>query len=99
MLFENKFVVYTKDNCPSCSSVKSLLATNGLVYEEIRLVAFNPTDKQMLLETFKNLNPHVRSVPYIMYGSSPIGGMQDLIKLIKEKSNTVNKSQILSEGK
>lgn len=99
MFVENKFVVYTKDNCPSCLTAKNLLMSNGLQFDEIKLVQSNPNDKQMLIETFKNLNPNVRSVPYILYGNSVIGGVSELTRLIQEKTQHVNKSQILNEGK
>ena len=85
MLFENKFTIYSKDNCPQCIAAKSLLTMNRLQYDEIRLVNFNPTANQMLLETFKNLNPHVRSVPYITYGNRVIGGFNELSKVINEQ--------------
>lgn len=98
MLFENKFTIYTKDNCPQCIATKSLLTMNRLQYDEIRLVNFNPTANQMLLETFKNLNPHVRSVPYITYGNRVIGGFNELSKVINEQLSNVNKTQILNEG-
>jgi glutaredoxin len=52
----------------------------------------------MLLETFKNLNPHVRSVPYITYGNRVIGGFNELSKVINEQLSNVNKTQILNEG-
>ena len=98
MLFENKFTIYSKDNCPQCIAAKSLLTMNHLQYDEIRLVNFNPTANQMLLETFKNLNPHVRSVPYITYGNRVIGGFNELSKVINEQLSNVNKTQILNEG-
>lgn len=98
MLFENKFTIYSKDNCPQCIAAKSLLTMNRLQYDEIRLVNFNPTANQMLLETFKNLNPHVRSVPYITYGNRVIGGFNELSKVINEHLSNVNKTQILNEG-
>ena len=98
MLFENKFTIYSKDNCPQCIAAKSLLTMNRLQYDEIRLVNFNPTANQMLLETFKNLNPHVRTVPYITYGNRVIGGFNELSKVINEQLSNVNKTQILNEG-
>lgn len=63
-------LIYTKDNCPNCTTAKNLLKTNGLEYEE-RDMAQHSAD---FLATFSE----VRQMPQIFVNGVRIGGLAGL---------------------
>jgi len=54
-----KTVVYSKDNCPACETLKAKLTSEGVGFQEIKL------GRDMTIEAFKEKFPFVRSVPYM----------------------------------
>ena len=52
-------VVYTKDNCPACNTLKATYAKNGVVFEEVKI------GRDISREEFMELYPSVRTVPYV----------------------------------
>ena len=52
-------VVYTKDNCPACTTLKATYAQNGVVFEEVKI------GRDISREEFMELYPTVRTVPYV----------------------------------
>ena len=52
-------VVYTKDNCPACTTLKATYAQNGVVFEEVKI------GRDITREEFMELFPSVRTVPYV----------------------------------
>ena len=53
-------VVYTKDNCPACNTLKATYAQNGVVFQEVHI------GKDISREEFMELFPSVRTVPYVV---------------------------------
>lgn len=52
------FIVYTKDNCPACNTLKATYANNGVVFKEVKI------GYDISREEFMELFPSVRTVPY-----------------------------------
>ena len=53
-------VVYTKDNCPACNTLKATYAKNGVAFQEVHI------GKDISREEFMELFPSVRTVPYVV---------------------------------
>lgn len=51
-------VVYTKDNCPACNTLKQTLTNNDVIYKEIKI------GRDISREEFMDTFPNVRSVPH-----------------------------------
>ena len=56
-----KTVVYTKDNCPACVSLKARLSKEGEYFTEVNI------GKDITREQFMEKFPHVRQVPHIEF--------------------------------
>ena len=53
-------IVYTKDNCPACNTLKATYAQNGVAFQEVNI------GKDISREEFMELFPSVRTVPYVV---------------------------------
>lgn len=53
-------IVYTKDNCPACVSLKASLAKSGEAFKEIKI------GRDITREAFMEQYPTVRTVPYVV---------------------------------
>lgn len=53
-------IVYTKDNCPACNTLKATYAQNGVVFEEVKI------GRDISREEFMATFPSVRTVPYVV---------------------------------
>ncbi len=53
-------VVYTKDNCPACVTLKATLVNSGMAFREIRI------GRDITREEFMAKYPTVRTVPYVV---------------------------------
>lgn len=53
-------LVYTKDNCPACITLKASLAKAGEAFKEIRI------GRDITREHFMEMYPLVRTVPYVV---------------------------------
>ena len=53
-------VVYTKDNCPACVTLKASLVKSGEAFKEIKI------GRDITREDFMATYPTVRTVPYVV---------------------------------
>ena len=77
----NTVTLYTTDTCPYCRNAKALLASRGVVGEEIN-VQHEPGKFQEMLRRSGGR----RSVPQIFIGDIHVGGFDDLAKLDRQGS-------------
>jgi GrxC family glutaredoxin len=75
---DNTIIVYTKSNCPYCDYAKSFLAEQKIQYIEKRI----DTDASYLSEMVQKTKG--RTVPQIIIKGLPIGGYDDMMKLVDE---------------
>ena len=67
---ELKIVVYSKSACPQCESVKMLLKTRSLPFEEIRI-----DDEAQRLAFYEKCGPAVRQMPQVFINGQRVGGL------------------------
>jgi glutaredoxin 3 len=72
----NQIEIYSTDNCPWCTRAKSLLRAKGLDFEEIDI----SSDQVLALEMIERSGR--RTVPQIFIDDRPIGGFDELSKMI-----------------
>lgn len=65
-------IVWSKDDCPQCTSAKNLLTQKGIAYEERKIG--EGWSREQLLESV----PDARSVPQIIINGEAIGGFNEL---------------------
>lgn len=53
-------VIYTKDNCPACNTLKATYAQNGVIFTEVKI------GQDISREEFMDTFPNVRSVPHVV---------------------------------
>lgn len=70
--------IYTKDNCPNCTTAKNLLKYKGLEYTE--LDAENPIAMANLLGRY----PAIRQMPAIFINNQYVGGLAGLQSALKQ---------------
>lgn len=80
----SKVVVYTKDYCPYCNAVKSLLAEKGVEFEEVDV-----TNNQEALNEMLSKSEGRTTVPEIFIDDVLVGGFDDL--KAKEDSGELDK--------
>ena len=71
-------IVWTKENCPSCTKAKALLDNLKIPFE-VRQVGEEWTREQ-LLESI----PTARSVPQVVINGDPIGGYEQLAQYLED---------------
>ena len=69
--------IYTKSNCPLCTTAKQLLKSKGLEYEEI---AATEAGVMHLLEQY----PEARQMPQIFINGQRVGGLAGLQAALKQ---------------
>jgi len=69
-------VIYTKSNCPNCTTAKQLLKSKGLEYREID---FMPD----ILEMVRHY-PEARQMPQIFINNQRVGGLAGLQAALKQ---------------
>jgi glutaredoxin 3 len=67
-----KIVVYTKSNCPNCTSAKQLLKSKNLEYKEICL------DNEAERAAFTVMFPDLRQMAHIFINTQRGGGFAGL---------------------
>jgi glutaredoxin 3 len=67
---ELKIVVYSKSACPQCESVKMLLKSRALAFEEIRI-----DDEAQRLAFYEKCGPAVRQMPQVFINDQRVGGL------------------------
>ena len=65
-----KIVVYSKSACPQCDSVKMLLKSRSLAFEEIRI-----DDEAQRLAFYEKCGPSVRQMPQVFINDQRVGGL------------------------
>ena len=69
--------IYTKSNCPNCTTAKQLLKSKGLEYEEI---VATEAGAAHLLEQY----PEARQMPQIFIDGQRVGGLAGLQAALKQ---------------
>ena len=70
---ELKIVVYSKSACPQCESVKMLLKTRAMAFEEIKI-----DDEAERLAFYAKCGPAVRQMPQVFINDQRVGGLAGL---------------------
>ena len=68
-----KIVVYSKSACPQCDTVKMLLKSRSLAFDEIRI-----DDEQDRLAFYEKCGPAVRQMPQVFINDQRVGGVAGL---------------------
>jgi glutaredoxin 3 len=68
-----KIIVYTKSNCPNCTTAKRLLSFKKLEFDEVDVEA-KPEALRALIELY----PSVRQMPQILIDGQRVGGLAGL---------------------
>jgi glutaredoxin 3 len=85
-----RVVVYSKDNCPYCTSAVHLLNTRKIAFEEQKLgLDFT---REQILEQF----PTARTFPIITVDGFYIGGYTQLAERVNQEYSETK--QLLNEG-
>jgi glutaredoxin 3 len=72
-------VIYSKSNCPNCTTAKALLNSKGIGFEEWDVEAA-PEVMARLLEKF----PEARQMPQIFINGQRVGGLAGLQQALKD---------------
>jgi glutaredoxin 3 len=73
-----KITIYTKSNCPNCTTAKQLLKSKELEYTEYN------TDNQDVIAAFIAKYPDARQMPQIFINGQRLGGLAGLQNALKE---------------
>ena len=73
-------IVYTKPDCPYCSSAKLLLTIKQIPYTEVEI------GKDILREDFVATFPEVRTAPYIILNGVKLGGYDELKRYFDQQT-------------
>lgn len=72
-------VIYTKSNCPNCTTAKALLKSKGLHYEPFDVEADPHILSALLIH-----HPEARQMPQIFIDGQRVGGLAGLQAALKE---------------
>lgn len=78
-MIKNNITLYSKKDCPDCTSAKALLTRKNMSYNEMVL------GEDLSKEDFMLLFPDVKAMPYIRVNGDRIGGYKDLIEWVKQQ--------------
>lgn len=78
-------LIYTKPDCPYCTSAKTLLSTKGIGYTEMKLN--EDFTREFLLENY----PTAKTFPVIVLDGFYIGGYEQLKTKLNESLNNTQK--------
>ena len=70
--------IYTKSNCPNCTTAKQLLVSKGLAYTEINI---ETGDR---FANFVANYPDAKQMPQIFIGDQRVGGLAGLQAALKQ---------------
>lgn len=73
-------VIYTKTNCPNCTTAKALLNSKGIKFED------RDIEVPLWFETLNMLYPEARQMPQIFINNQRVGGLAGLQNALKEKN-------------
>jgi glutaredoxin 3 len=71
-------VIYTKTNCPNCTTAKALLNSKGIGFED------RDIEVPLWFETLNMLYPEARQMPQIFINNQRVGGLAGLQNALKE---------------
>jgi len=71
-------VIYSKSNCPNCTTAKRLLDSKGIGYEE------RDIEIPLWFETMNMLYPEARQMPQIFIEGQRVGGLAGLQAALQE---------------
>jgi glutaredoxin 3 len=71
-------VIYTKTNCPNCTTAKRLLDSRGIGFED------RDIEVPLWFETLNMLYPEARQMPQIFINNQRVGGLAGLQNALKE---------------
>ena len=71
--------IYTKSNCPNCSTAKQLLKSKGLAFEEVK-TDMNEATRWAFFSEY----PDVRQMPFIIINGQRVGGLAGLQAALKQ---------------
>lgn len=74
-----KIKIYSKSNCPNCTTAKALLKSKGLDYQEVSFD--NDPVKQA---EFHAAYPEARQMPQIFIDNQRVGGLAGLQAALKQ---------------
>ena len=72
-------VIYSKSNCPNCTTAKQLLKSKGLEYNETDV---GKDEEAMRL--LVNAHPEARQLPQIFINNQRVGGLAGLQAALKQ---------------
>jgi len=70
--------IYTKTNCPNCTTAKQLLISKGLAYQEVNIEIGDR------LANFVANYPDAKQMPQIFIGDQRVGGLAGLQVALKQ---------------
>ena len=70
----NKWLIFSKDNCPYCDKAKFVLQNESEV--EVKNISSVASFREELFE----MNPNARTMPQIFLNGELIGGFDDLVR-------------------
>ena len=82
---DDRTIVYGTKQCVNCNAAKALLGANGIDYEYVDLQELGKTAAEVT-------GRPVRSVPQIYVKGEYVGGLQELMKFLTEKSSETAQS-------
>ena len=68
-----KIVVYSKSACPQCDSVKNILKSRNLGFEEVKI-----DDEDQRKAFYEKCGPSVRQMPQVFINDQRVGGLAGL---------------------
>ncbi len=77
-----KIVVYSKSACPQCESVKMILKSKSLAYDEIKI-----DDEGERMAFYEKCGPSVRQMPQVFINDQRVGGLAGLQAALAQMSN------------
>ena len=75
------FDIYTRPDCVWCNKAKELLFKEGIEYNDYDI------NQKFLREELKSKAPGIKTIPQIFKSGVRIGGYQDLVTYLEEKTN------------
>ena len=77
-IFPMNITIYTRTNCPNCTTAKQLLVSKGLAYTEINI---ETGDR---FANFVANYPDAKQMPQIFIGDQRVGGLAGLQAALKQ---------------
>lgn len=70
--------IYTKSNCPNCTTAKQLLKSKGINFGEV------DAEKEGTMEALTALHPQIRQMPAIFIDGQFVGSLAGLQAALKQ---------------